>query len=76
LIPAYEKLKALPKAECFLKPDVTFEHLNALAIRLSIFSGGAGTIAGGTTGAEQHRSKQTLDRRRRRRHEQLSDEPA
>ena len=57
----YEKLKSLPKAERFLKPDVTFEHPNALAMQLSIFSGRAGTIiACGTTGAEQHRSKQVL----------------
>lgn len=54
-----EKLKSLPKAERFLKPDVTFEHLNALAMQLSIFSAWAGTtIACGTPGAEQHRSKQ------------------
>ncbi len=70
----YEKLRSLPKAKRFLKPDVTFEHLDALAMQLSIFSGWAGTIAGGTTGAEQHRSKQFLDRRRRT-YEQLSDEP-
>ena len=68
--------KAQVAPERFLKHDVTFEHLNALAMQLSIFSGWAGTIiASGTTGAEQHRSKQLLDRRRRT-YEQLSDEPA
>ena len=72
----YEKLESLPKTEGFLKPDVTVEHLNALAMQLSIFSGRAGTIiACGTTGAEQHRSMQFLNRRRGT-YEQLSDEPA
>ncbi|MGH8586186.1 MAG: hypothetical protein ACREWE_08415 [Gammaproteobacteria bacterium] len=61
----YEKLRSLPKTERFLKLDVTFEHLHALAMQLSLFSGWAGTIVSGTTGAEQHRSKQLLDRRRR-----------
>ena len=31
----YEKLKSLPKAERFLKPGVTFEQLNALALQMS-----------------------------------------
>ncbi len=76
ILTPYEKLKSLPKAERFLKPGVTFEHLNALAIQLSTFSGWAGrNIACGTPGAEQHRSKQLLDRRRST-YEQLSDEPA
>src|SRR3990167_1839950 len=31
----YEKLKSLPKPEQFLKPDVTFEHLDAQATAMS-----------------------------------------
>lgn len=58
----YEKLKSRPKAERFLKPGVTFEQLNALALQMS----------DNETAAQLHKARQQLFQRI---HEQPTAEP-
>ncbi len=58
----YEKLKSLPKAERFLKPGLTFEQLDALAMQMS----------DNETAAQLHKARQQLFKQI---HEQSSHSP-